>query len=88
MMTRFMNHAVFGASRASRITRVWSILQKPQLLHQFEHGTRHVTGHNIIGHQWFLGFEGLISSGGDIYLAFEGLLKRQTASINGFVATA
>lgn len=60
---------------------------KLQLLYQFEHGTRHVTGLNIIGHQWFLGLEGLISSGGDIYLAFEGLLKRQTASINGFVAT-
>lgn len=60
---------------------------KLQLLYQFEHGTRHVTGLNIIGHQWFLGFEGLISSGGDIYLAFEGLLKRQTASINGFAAT-
>lgn len=60
---------------------------KLRLLYQFEHGTRHVTGHNIIGYQWFLGFEGLISSGGDIYLAFEGLLKRQTASINGFVAT-
>lgn len=60
---------------------------KLQLLYQFEHGTRHVTGLNIIGHQWFLGFEGLISSGGDIYLAFEGLLKRQTTSINGFAAT-
>ena len=30
---------------------------------------------------------GADSSGGDIYLAFEGLLKRQTASINGFAAT-
>ncbi len=46
-----------------------------------------VTGHNIIGHQWFLGFEGLILLVGDIYLAFEGLLERQTASIDGFVAT-
>ncbi|MGX5112710.1 hypothetical protein [Bifidobacterium longum] len=84
-----MNHAVFGASRAAYHARmVYFAKNKPQLLHQFEHGTKHVTGHNIIGHQWFLGFEGLISSGGDIYLAFEGLLKRQTASINGFVATA
>lgn len=46
-----------------------------------------VPEHNIIGYQWFLGFEGLISLVGDIYLAFEGLLERQTASIDGFVAT-
>ena len=55
---------------------VYFAKNKPQLLHQFEHGTKHVTGHNIIGHQWFLGFEGLISRLPEVYFHFKGLFTR------------